>query len=91
MLDLTVRRTGDRVWWTELEDLLSEGYKIVLCHPDAAVAEGTSCDRCGHHRMEYRGSPSRRGMCRSSIIRSGSSSSRSLSTSVGSVVEVTPP
>lgn len=55
MLDLTARRCGDRVWWTELEALLSEGYKIVLDSPDAAFAEGTSCDRCGHHRMEYRG------------------------------------
>lgn len=55
MLDLTIRRTGDRVWWTELEALLSEGYKIVLDCPDAAVAEATSCERCGHHRMDYRG------------------------------------
>ena len=55
MLDLTVRRTGDRTWWTELEALLAEGYKVVLDSPDAAVAEGTTCDRCGHHRMEYRG------------------------------------
>jgi len=55
MLDLTVRRTGDRTWWTELDALLSEGYKIVLCGADVAAAETTSCDRCGHHRMEYRG------------------------------------
>lgn len=55
MLDLTVVRNGDKVWWTELDDLLAEGYKIVLDSPDTAIAEGTSCDRCGHHRMEYRG------------------------------------
>jgi hypothetical protein len=55
MLDLTIRRTGDRVWWTELEALLSEGYKIVLHSLDASVADATACDHCGHHRMEYRG------------------------------------
>jgi hypothetical protein len=55
MLDLTVRRTGNRTWWTELDALLSEGYKVVFDNPDVAVAEGTACDRCGHHRMEYRG------------------------------------
>ena len=55
MLYLTVRRIGDRTWWVELDALLSEGYKVALDSPDAVVAEGTGCDRCGHHRMEYRG------------------------------------
>lgn len=55
MLDLTVVRTGDKVWWTELEELLSEGYKLVVNGLVARVAETTPCDRCGHHRMEYRG------------------------------------
>ena len=54
MLNLTVKRTGDRVWWNELDLLLSEGYKSVRNGLDEA-AEALACDRCGHHRMEYRG------------------------------------
>ena len=55
MLDLTVTRSGDKVWWTEVDCLLSQGYKPVFSGLDEQVAGRTACTRCGHHRMEYRG------------------------------------
>lgn len=55
MLDRTVKRSGDRAWWDQLDRLVKEGYRPVLNGLDAQAAESTRCPRCGHRRMEYRG------------------------------------
>lgn len=55
IVELTVKRSGDRTWWAELDGLLAEGFKPVINGLDASVAESTPCDRCGHRRMDYRG------------------------------------
>lgn len=55
MVDLTVKRTGNRTWWAELDWLLGKGYKVAFNGLEAAAIESTACSRCGHHRMEYRG------------------------------------
>lgn len=55
MVELTMKRSGDRVWWAELDWLIAKGYKPVVNGLDARAVEATSCSRCGHGRMGYRG------------------------------------
>lgn len=54
-IELIAKRTGDRTWWKQVEWLQLKGYKPWLSGLDARWAESTSCSRCGHHRMQYRG------------------------------------
>lgn len=55
MVELTMKRSGDRVWWAELDCLVAQGYKPFFNGLDERAAGATSCSRCGHHRMEFRG------------------------------------
>ena len=56
MVELTMKRSGDRLWWDELDWLVDKkGYRPVVNGLDERAAGAITCSRCGHHRMEYRG------------------------------------
>ena len=50
-----MKRTGDRAWRAELEWLTAKGYRPAINGLDERVVSATTCSRCGHHRLEYRG------------------------------------
>lgn len=55
ILELIATRTSDRTWWKQVEWLELKGYTPWRNGFDARWAESTSCTRCGHPRMDYRG------------------------------------
>jgi hypothetical protein len=55
VITLSVKRTGDRPWWDELDWLDKKGYKPAHNGLDARAAESITCPRCAQRQMDYRG------------------------------------
>jgi hypothetical protein len=55
VIELSVKRTGNRPWWDELDWLDKKGYKPAHNGLDARAAESITCPRCAQRQMDYRG------------------------------------